>query len=119
MAKAEVKHYRRLNGKYLKDAEALLKKGDYSQASEKFRGVAAEITKAVAAKRGVKAKTHGDLWDFIISMDKEHPKLGLIHDFYDANHLYSNFYEDDLKPEAVLVGAESVRAFIRKMEQLL
>ena len=101
------------------EAEALLKKADYSQASEKFWGAAAEIVKAVAEKMTRKTKTHGDLWDFVIELDKDHPELGLMHDFYDASHLHSNFYEDDLRPEAVQVGAQSVRSLVRKMQRFL
>ena len=117
-SKARIQRYRRLNGKYLRDAELLLQKGDYSQASEKFWSAAAGIAKAVAGTKGIKARTHGDLWEFVIKLDKEHPDLGLAHDFYDANHLHSNFYEDELRPEAVLMGAQAVRAFVKKMERL-
>lgn len=35
----------RLNGKFMREAEELLAKGDYVQASEKLWGAAAEISK--------------------------------------------------------------------------
>ena len=35
-SKSRLEHHKRLNGKFLKDAEELLKKGDHIQASEKF-----------------------------------------------------------------------------------
>jgi len=47
-----------LNSKYLKDAEKLLKEGGYLQASEKFWGAAAEITKALASKMKKPILTH-------------------------------------------------------------
>ena len=34
-------------------------------ASEKLWGASAEVVKVVAAKRGIKLKTHGDLWNFV------------------------------------------------------
>jgi hypothetical protein len=57
--------YRRLNGKYLRDAENLIRKGDYAQASEKLWGAAADIVKAVGAKRGVDLGTHASLWEYV------------------------------------------------------
>ena len=56
----------RLNGKYLKDANELLKQKGYSQASEKYWGAAAEATKAYVEWMGKHLKTHADLWDFVI-----------------------------------------------------
>jgi hypothetical protein len=53
MARARQSEYERLNGKYLKEGQQLMGKGDYAQASEKFWGAAAEIIKAVGAKRGL------------------------------------------------------------------
>ena len=47
MRKAQ--NYLDLNHKYLDEAESLIQKGDYVQASEKFWGAAAEMVKAVAA----------------------------------------------------------------------
>jgi len=51
-----ISRYRRLNGKYLKDADRLFKKRDYSQDSEDW-GAVAEITKAYALRRGRNLKT--------------------------------------------------------------
>lgn len=112
-------HYRRLNGKFLKDAEELLRNKDYVQASEKFWGAVAEIIKAVAAKRGISLGTHRSLGNFIIKLDKEYPRLSLINDFSIANNLHINFYEDWMPPEIVEKNAEVARSFVRKMERLL
>lgn len=60
-SRARLEHYKRLNGKFLRDAEELLAKGDVVQASEKFGGAAAEIVKAYAAKRGLRTRTHAGL----------------------------------------------------------
>ena len=51
--RSRLAEYERLNGKYLREAEELLEKKDYPQASEKLWGAAAEIVKAVAAGRGI------------------------------------------------------------------
>lgn len=71
---SEVKHHLNLNNKYLKEAEKLIEKEDYVQASEKLWGACAEIVKAVAEKRGKHLRTHGDLWDFVRELDMENPE---------------------------------------------
>src|SRR3990172_9226867 len=98
---SRAEQYRRLNGKFLRDAEELLAEGDIVQASEKFWGAASEMVKAYAAKRGLKARTHADLWRIVIELDQERPGLGLHEDFLTAGYLHSNFYEDELLPASV------------------
>lgn len=116
---ALISKYSRLNGKYLKDADERFKKKDYSQASEKYWGAAAEITKAYALSTGKQLKTHADLWDFVIELHGKSPKLNLLHYFADANHLHSNFYEDDLRPEVVEELARSVKRYVRVINNLI
>jgi hypothetical protein len=118
-SKTKEAHYRRLNGKYLKDADELLQKGDYVQASEKLWGAAAEIVKAVAAKRGIKLGAHRSLTKFVVELDEEQPKLNLATEFSVANNLHINFYEDWLHPSMVLKNAETVKSFVSKMERFL
>lgn len=119
VSRSKVEHYRRLNGKFLRDAEELFRKGDHLQASEKLWGAAAEIVKAYAAKKGLKARTHGDLWDIVIDLDSRHRSIGLHKDFLTAGYLHSNFYEDELRPESVREAGEVVKVFIEKMERFL
>lgn len=114
-----VSRYQKLNGKYLKDADRLFKKRDYSQASEKYWGAAAEITKAYGLALGKELKTHSDLWDLVIELHKKFPELGLLHDFADANHLHSNFYEDDLRPEVIAELSKSVKGYVKKIKGLM
>ena len=116
---SKAKHYLNLNSKYLKEAEKLIEKKDYVQASEKLWGACAEIVKAVAEKRGKRLRTHGDLWDFVRELDMKRPEWGLRYLFLQASALHSNFYEDELPGWAVESGAESVKAFIEKMKSLL
>jgi len=112
----KVEDYFRLNGKYLKEAEALMEKGDYVQASEKFWGAAAEVTKAVAAKRGKTVKSHGELFSFVSKLrdelgDPELPRL-----FASASSLHQNFYEDWLPPATVRDLGEAVKEYVQRVK---
>jgi hypothetical protein len=100
------------------DAETLLKKKDGSQAGEKLWGTAAEAVKAIAARVGKPIRTHADLWNFVLSLDKENPRLELRRLFAVADHPHSNFYEDEIPFDAVQGIADDVREFIAKLEDL-
>jgi hypothetical protein len=119
MAEVSEAKYRRLNGKYLKDGEELLRKGDLLQAGEKFWGAAAEIVKAVAARERKHLRTHNQLWNYLLDLDEKHPNLGLRRDFISAGYLHANFYEEDLTHRTVRKLADDVQSFVRKMERLL
>jgi thiamine pyrophosphate-dependent acetolactate synthase large subunit-like protein len=67
----KVENYLKLNDKYLKEGDALLEKGDCVQASEKFWGAAAEVIKAIAAKREIDIRSHGEIHRFITTLSKE------------------------------------------------
>jgi len=73
----DAQHYRKLMSKYLEEAEALLEKGDYVQASEKLWGASAESVKVVAAEREIELKTHRDLWEFVakLSIEMRDPEI--------------------------------------------
>jgi len=116
--KERIKRYLRLNGKYLKEAEDLLAKGDYVQASEKFWGAAAQSVKAVAARRDVELLTHTSIFEFVSKLHKKHPELKLAEDFHIASSLHTNFYEDWLPAEMVKVGAARVKALVEKLMNL-
>jgi hypothetical protein len=115
----KAEHFSNLMQKYLKEADVLLAKGDYVQASEKLWGAAAEIVKVVAAKRGVELKTHGELWEFVTKLRNELKDSELSRLFLQANYLHQNFYEGILPPQAVKDGAEAVKEFINKLEKLI
>ncbi len=115
----KVDTYRKLNEKYLVDAANLIEKKDYVQASEKLWGATAEALKAVAATRGRNLRTHADLWEFVRELDSERPEWRLRHKFRDADHLHSNFYEDELPGWAVEDAAEVVRDLVGKLRELL
>lgn len=115
----EVTKYLDLNGKYLREADELLKKKDYPQASEKLWGAAAEMIKAVAARRGIELGTHRSLSDFLTRLHKEYPEWKMADKYAHANNLHINFYEDWLSPELVEEGSSAVKELIALLKKLL
>lgn len=111
--------YEKLNGKYLKEAEELIKKGDYVQTSEKLWGATAEIIKAVAAKRGENIGTHKGVGRFVLKIHNERPEWRLLDSYAAAETLHANFYEDNLPEELVKIRAERVKDLIDKLRKLL
>ncbi len=103
--------------KFLREAEELLARGDYVQASEKAWGAAAQMVKAVAAKKGKDLKSHGDLWRFVLEVAGENDELRRL--WHVANTLHQNFYEGWLPPEGVRRAVEDVKRFVGKMRELL
>jgi hypothetical protein len=108
--------YRRLNGKYLADAEQLLAGGDYVQASEKFWGAVAQMVKLVAASRRWRHSSHRDLRGTVSRLFRETDDQDLLRLFSVAESLHANFYEDYLQPEDVRVYAEDIRRLIEKLQ---
>ncbi len=113
------KKYIKLNGKYLSDAEILLKAGDYPQASEKLWGAATQIVKAIAMKRGKALRSHEALFKFVEVLANELRDNSIISLFSIASALHQNFYEDWLPPKTVIKDAEDVKKFIKKLTPLV
>ncbi len=113
----EVRH-RRMNSKYLTDANRLLERGEYLQASEKYWGAAVQMIKVIAAKRGLELGTHRSISEFISTLDKEHPQLGLWDLYIKANNLHMNFYEDHIPSEKVKQDSEAVKQMIERLKQI-
>ena len=109
----------KLNGKFLADAEQLLKKGDYVQASEKLWGATAQILKAIAFRRGKQLRSHSALSQFIVTLSKELKDDSILTLYGMANGLHQNFYEDWLAPEVVMKGAKDIKRLIKKLSALL
>ena len=105
--------------KYLDEAEELIRRGDYSQASEKLWGAAAEIVKVVAAKRGIEIKSHRELYKFVTKLKTELEEPDLTRLFAAAAALLQNFYEDWLPPETVVDYAEAVKELVAKLIRAL
>jgi len=113
------KHYLELNRKYLTEGEALLAKGDSTQASEKFWGAAAEMVKAVAANRGLELRTHADLWAFVTKLRDELNEPEITRLFGLAGMLHQNFYEASMTLEAVKDHAEALKKFVSNLQNLI
>lgn len=107
-----------MNSKYLTDANRLLERGEYLQASEKYWGAAVQMIKVIAAKRGLELGTHRSISEFISTLDKEHPQLGLWDLYIKANNLHMNFYEDHIPSEKVKQDSEAVKQMIERLKQI-
>lgn len=110
--------YVELNQKYLKEADALLAKSDYPQASEKLWGGFVEMIKAIAQKRGENLGTHRSIAYFALKLDKERPELRIHDVFAHADKLHTNFYEDHLPAEDVLRSAEILKTAVKRMDEV-
>ncbi|MDJ0269485.1 MAG: PaREP1 family protein [Aigarchaeota archaeon] len=78
----------KLSGKLLREAEEMLRNGDYAQASGKLWLAVVEAVKAVAASKGISLGTHASLFQFVSQLDRENPEQGLVDAFHVANSLY-------------------------------
>ncbi len=108
--------YNRLAAKYMEDAESLLQKGDAIQAGEKLWGSIAESVKAAGARRGLSLRTHADIWKFVLRLDGERPEEEFYTLFTIADHLHSNFYEDDLPVDAIAKALPKLKELTAKLE---
>jgi HEPN domain-containing protein len=109
--------HRGLVEKFLREAEELLARGDYVQASEKAWGAAAQIVKAAAAKAGKELRSHGDLWQFVSEIAGEDRELRRL--WSRANSLHQNFYEGWMPPEDVRYAVEDVKQFVERLKRML
>jgi len=110
--------YVRLSAKYMDDAQALIEKGDAVQAGEKLWGSVAEAVKATASRRGLSLRTHADIWNFVLRLDREFPEKEFYTLFTIADHLHSNFYEDELPSEAVAKALPKLKELTTKLNEL-
>jgi len=116
-ARAEL--HLKLCEKYIREAEELLAKKDYVQASEKAWGAAAQIVKAVAAREGRELRSHGELHREVARIAKELGDEEVRMLWQSAGMLHQNFYENWLPGEMVEGNIRDVKRFIEKLRQLL
>jgi hypothetical protein len=105
--------------KYLKDADELLAKKDYIQASEKLWGAATLMVKAVAASRGITILSQGELFSFVRKLGEKENKPELRRLFSVANTLHQNFYENWLNEDVIKEYSEDVKQFIAELKKLI
>jgi HEPN domain-containing protein len=116
---ALTEQHTKLNNKLLRDAKRLLGEEDYVQASEKYWGAAAQVIKAVAAKRGLKIMRHRSISEFVYKLHRELPDQGFWELYRAASELHTNFYEEHLPPDGVVENAKAVEEMIDKLKVLL
>jgi HEPN domain-containing protein len=109
--------HRSLAERFLREAGELLARGDHLQVSEKAWGAAAQIVKAVAAKKGKELRSHGDFWRFVSEIAGEDRKLRKL--WSRANSLHQNFYEGWMPPEDVKYAVEDVKQFVERLKRML
>ncbi|HHT9125756.1 MAG TPA: PaREP1 family protein [Candidatus Brocadiia bacterium] len=111
----QLKKYVTLQQKYVNDADALLKKGDYVQASEKLWGSIATLTKAIATLRKKRINSHDGITFFLATVLNELKDKSMLRVILMANGLHQNFYEDTLIPEMVIEGAKAIKHLSKRM----
>jgi HEPN domain-containing protein len=116
---SEVEMHLRLSEKELMEAEELLRKGDYVQASEKAWGAAAQLVKAVAAREGRTIRSYGELHREVARIVKETGDEELRRLWQSAGMLHKNFYENWFPREMVEGNIRDVKRFVEKLRQLL
>ena len=107
-----------LSEKYLRDAEDLLKKKDFIQASEKAWGAASQVVKAVAVMRGKELRSYGELHKFVAELRREYGDVELSTLWASATSLHQNFYENWLSSETVKDLVANVKKFVEKLKAM-
>jgi hypothetical protein len=115
----KVEVYMKLSEKYLRDAEDLLAKEDYIQASEKLWGSAALMVKAVASSRGVAVLSHGELFSFVRRLGEEENEPELRRLFSVASALHQNLYENWLHKDVIKEYSEDIKQLISILKKLV
>jgi HEPN domain-containing protein len=114
-----VEFHLRLSEKFLAEAEELLARGDYVQASEKGWGAATQIVKALATKEGRELRSHKDLWTYIDELAEKLNNRELRRLWRTVNSLHQNFYEGWMPSRDVIYALEDVKEFIKMLRKYL
>jgi uncharacterized protein (UPF0332 family) len=118
-AETKVEIHLKLSEKCMKDAEELLTRKDYIQASEKAWGAASQMVKALAAKGGRELRGHANLWQFVDEIAEKLQDIELRRLWSRANSLHQNFYENWMPSRDIIYAIEDVKKFIEKVRKLL
>jgi uncharacterized protein (UPF0332 family) len=118
-AETKVEIHLKLSEKYMKDAEELLTKKDYIQASEKAWGAASQIVKALAAREGRELRGYASLWQFVDEIAEKLQDIELRRLWSRANSLHQNFYENWMPSRDIIYAIEDVKKFIERIRKLL
>lgn len=88
------------------------------QAGEKLWGSVAEAVRAAAARREIQFRTHAEIWRFVLRLDREYPDKDFYVLFAVADHLHSNFYEDELPVEAVTAAVPKMKELVTRLRSV-
>jgi uncharacterized protein (UPF0332 family) len=116
---ARLEVHLKLSEKYMREAEDLLAKGDYAQASEKAWGAAAQIVKALAAREGKELRSHASLWEYVDELAEKLGEIELRHLWGRANNLHQNFYENWMPARDVRLAVNDVKMFMERLKAIL
>jgi len=104
--------------KYMREAEELLEKKDYVQASEKAWDAASQMVKALAVKEGRELRSHASLWKYVDEVAERLGDVELRHLWGRANNLHQNFHENWMPPREVELSVRDVKAFLEKLRRI-
>ncbi|MCC6029358.1 MAG: PaREP1 family protein [Candidatus Korarchaeum sp.] len=116
---ARLEVHSKLSEKYMREAEDLLAKGDYAQASEKAWGAAAQIVKALAAREGKEIRSHASLWEYVDELAEKLGEIELRHLWGRANNLHQNSYENWMPARDVRLAVNDVKMFVERLKVIL
>jgi len=108
-----------LSEKYMREAEDLLARKDYAQASEKAWGASSQMVKALAAKEGKELRSHASLWEYVDEIAEKLGDIELRHLWGRANNLHQNFYESWMPPREVELSIKDVKILLEKLRAFL
>ena len=111
--------YQTASAQLLRQAREELAAGDVRQASEKGWDAAAQIVKAIAARRDWEHQGHRELFRAVDRLRTETGDPDVRRLFDVASALHVNFYEDWHTSDAVAEALDDVEHFVNKLDPLL
>ena len=115
---SESERYAELSRHFIGKADEYLRAGDRVQASEKGWGAVAEAIKSIAEQRGWNHQGHRLLNDvaFQLSVEWHRPDVRILFDAMEKLHI--NFYEDNMKLDAIAASVGDAKTLLRELETL-
>ena len=104
---------------YLENAFRFLDQREIEKSGEFIWGSMAAALKALAMSKGIRLKSHRDIWDYARSLAKELESPQIFDDFLKARTVHTNFYESDLRYEDVALIAEETKRTIGRLVSLI
>lgn len=110
--------YWQMSRKYMRQAQEELEQGDWSQASEKAWGAAAEALKSVAAQRRWNHKSHGLLRDMATQLYMEFGNRRIIELYGILENVHVNYYEHRFDGDEVQYQIDNCREFLDELDSI-